>query len=142
MSSYADTSFLVSLYVPDANSAEAARRMQQSLLPVLMTPLGELELVNAVQLRLFRKEIRLSEARAARAAFSADVRDGVFAMQALSQEIFVHAIRLASRWTASIGTRSLDIVHVAAAVALRAGMFHTFDGRQRKLARAAGLIVA
>jgi hypothetical protein len=132
----------VSLYVPDANSAEAARRMQQLPLPVLITPLGELELVNAVQLRLFRKELRLSEARAARAAFSADLHGGVFAMQALSEEMFVNAIQLASRWTAGISTRSLDIIHVAAAVALRADMFHTFDDRQRKLAKAAGLVVA
>ena len=107
-----------------------------------MTALGELELVNAVQLRLFRKDIRPSEARAAHAAFSADLHGGVFAMQALSEEIFVNAIQLASRWTADIGTRSLDIIHVAAAVALHADMFHTFDDRQRKLARAAGLVVA
>jgi predicted nucleic acid-binding protein len=58
LSAYADTSFIVSLYVPDANSAEAARRMQQLSLPVLITPLSELELVNALQLQLFRQEVR------------------------------------------------------------------------------------
>ena len=42
----------------DTNSGEAEGRMQQVLLPVLMTPLGELELINAAQLRLFRKEVR------------------------------------------------------------------------------------
>ena len=109
---------MVSLYVPDANSVEAAKWMQQMPLPVLITALGELELVNAVQLRLFRKEVRSSEARAARAALRADLRDGVFAIQALSEEMFAHARRLASRWTARLGTRSLDIIHVAAAIAL------------------------
>jgi len=79
---YADTSFLVSLYVPDANSAAAARQMQGSSLPVLITPLSELELMNAVQLRLFRKEVRPIEARAANAAFRADLHEGVFAMRA------------------------------------------------------------
>jgi len=132
LSAYADTSFLASLYVPDANSVEAARRMQRLSLPVIITPLGELELLNAVQLRLFRKEVRPSEARAARAAFRADLHDGVFAMQALSEEAFAHARQLASRWTATIGTRSLDIIHVAAAVTLRADVFQTFDGGQRK----------
>jgi predicted nucleic acid-binding protein len=43
--------------------------------------------------------------------------------------------------TARIGTRSLDLIHVAAAIVLRADVFHTFDDRQRKLAGAAGLVV-
>jgi predicted nucleic acid-binding protein len=139
LSAYADTSFLASLYVPDVNSAEAARRMQRSSLPVLITPLGELELVNALQLRLFRKEVRLPEARAAYAAFRADLHDGIFAVRALPEEAFTHARQLASRWTARLGTRSLDIIHVATAIALRANEFHTFDDRQRKLAKAAKL---
>jgi predicted nucleic acid-binding protein len=115
--------------------------MQRLSLPVLITPLGELELVNAVQLRLFRKELRPSEARAAQAAFRADLQDGVFAIRALPEEVFVRARQLASRWTARFGTRSLDILHVAAAIALRAEVFHTFDDRQRSLAKAARLAV-
>ncbi len=142
MSAYADTSFLASLYTPDANSADAARRMERVSLPVLITPLGELELVNAVQLRLFRKEVRPAEARAANAAFRADLHDGVFAMRALPEEVFTRAGHLASKWTARLGTRSLDILHVAAAIALRADTFHTFDDRQRQLAKAAGLVVS
>lgn len=115
--------------------------MQILSLPVIITPFGELELVNAVHLRLFRKEMRPSEARAANAAFRADLRAGVFAMRAVPAVAFTHAIRLATRWTAELGSRSLDIVHVASAVALRAEAFHTFDDRQRKLARAAKLKV-
>jgi len=141
LSSYADTSFVASLYIPDANSAEAARRMRRLSLPVLITPLGELELINAVQLRLFRKEVRPGEARAANAAFRADLHEGVFAVRALSEDVFGYATRLASRWTARLGARSLDIIHVAAAIALRADAFYTFDDRQRKLAKAAKLHV-
>jgi predicted nucleic acid-binding protein len=116
--------------------------MERLSLPVLITPLGELELVNAVQLRLFRKEVRPAEARAANAAFRADLHAGVFAMRALPEEVFTRARQLASKWTAKLGTRSLDILHVAAAIALRAAAFHTFDVRQRKLAKAAGLLVS
>ena len=141
MSAYADTSFLVSLYVPDVNTVEAASRMQQLALPVLITWLGELELVNAVELRLFRKELRPTEARAARAAFRADANGGVFAMHSLSNEMFLYAMRLASRWTARLGVRSLDLIHVASALALHADEFHTFDDRQCRLATAAGLVV-
>ncbi len=142
MSVYADTSLLASLYLPDANSAEAASRMGQLALPVLITPLGELELVNAVQLRLFRKEVRPVDARAAAATFRADLNNGVFSMRALQEEVFARAMQLASKWTAKLGTRSLDILHVAAALTLRVDGFQTFDERQRKLAKAAGLVVA
>jgi predicted nucleic acid-binding protein len=116
--------------------------MERLSLPVLITPLGELELVNAVQLRLFRKEVRPAEGRAANAAFRADLQHGIFAMRPLPQEVFTRARQLASRWTARLGTRSLDIIHVAAAIALRAEAFYTFDERQRKLAKAAKLAVA
>src|SRR5262249_48949736 len=137
----ADTSFVASLYIPDANSAEAARRMRRLSLPVLITPLGELELINAVQLRLFRKEVRPGEAHAANADFRADLHEGELAVRALSEDVFGYATRLASRWTARLGARSLDIIHVAAAIALRADAFYTFDDRQRKLAKAAKLHV-
>ena len=141
MSAYADTSFLASLYVPDVNSVETARRMQRLSLPVLITPLGELELMNAVQSRLFRKEVRSAEARAALAAFRSDLRSRVFAIRSLPEGVFTRAAQLASRWTSRLGTRSLDIIHVAAAIALHADAFHTFDDRQRRLAKAAGLVV-
>lgn len=42
---------------------------------------------------------------------------------------------------ADTGTRSLDILHVATALVLGCQTFHTFDTRQGKLARAAGLKV-
>jgi hypothetical protein len=102
----------------------------------------ELELVNAVQLRVFLKEVRPLEARAANAAFRADLLESVFAMQALPEEFFVRARRLAAKWTAKLGTRSLDIIHVVSAIALRADVFNTFDDRQSKLAKAAKLAVA
>lgn len=139
MSAYADTSFLVSLYSPDSNSADAARRMQREPLPLFLTPLGELELANALQLRLFRKEIRSAEARAGYALFRADMRDGILSMKSLPAAIYTQAKLLGLRWTAKIGVRSLDIIHVAAALALGAETFNTFDVRQRRLARAVGL---
>jgi predicted nucleic acid-binding protein len=139
---YADTSFLASLYIPDANSVEAARQMQRRSLPVLITALGELELVNAIQLRLFRREVRLSEARAANAAFRTDLRDGVFAIRALPEDVYARARQLASKWSAKLGTRSLDIMHVAAAIGLRANVLHSFDARQRTLAEAVKLKIS
>ena len=54
---------------------------------------------------------------------------------------FRRVARLSERYSATTGTRSLDILHVAAAKSLRAVEFISFEGRQRALASANGLIV-
>lgn len=139
MTAYADTSFLVSLYTPDANSAPAAARMSQATLPVLITSLGELELTNALQLRLFRRDLTAAEIKAASAAFRKDVESGVFALHALPAVAFARALQLARRRTPRLGPRTLDILHVASALVLRVHTFYTFDRTQRKLAQVEGL---
>jgi hypothetical protein len=49
------------------------------------------------------------------------------------------AAELSRSYTPKLGTRSLDVLHVACAVELRLRHFITFDERQGKLAAAAGL---
>ncbi len=48
---------------------------------------------------------------------------------------------LSSRHPAKIGCRTLDLVHAAAALALGATAFVTFDARQKEVARLEGLNV-
>jgi predicted nucleic acid-binding protein len=141
LSAYADTSFLVSLYAPDANSIEAAARMRRMGEPVIVTPFGELELANALQLRLYRRELLEAQTRAAYAAFRDDVTAGIFVIKPMSDEVYGQARRLAQRWTRKLSTRMLDIIHVASALALAAESFHSFDERQRRLAKAVKLTV-
>jgi predicted nucleic acid-binding protein len=109
--------------------------------PVIMTPFGELELANSLQLRVFRRELLPAQIRAAYAAFRNDVAAGIFVIKPVSDEIYVQARGLAQRWTRTLGTRTLDIIHVASAMALAAESFHTFDERQRRLAKAVKLTV-
>jgi hypothetical protein len=59
-------------------------------------------------------------------------------MKPMSELMYTQARRLALRWTASLGNRSIHILHVAAAIVLKAESFHPFDDRQKKLAKAAG----
>jgi predicted nucleic acid-binding protein len=141
LSSYADTSFLVSLYVLDANSNLVAERMKLAKLPVLLTPLGEIELANALYLRLFRKELVPSRAKAAHALFRKDIEDGVYQVKPFSPAMFERAKRIAQSQTPRLGTRTLDVLHVASALTLQANTFYTFDRSQRKLAEAEGLTV-
>jgi predicted nucleic acid-binding protein len=139
LSGYADTSFMVSLYTLDANSSSAAKLMTHSRLPLLITPLGELELMNALQLRVFRKELDTSEIKAANAFFRRDLEAGVFTLKPLSPGIFERAKLLARKQTATLGTRTLDLLHVASALVLQADALYTFDRQQEKLARAESL---
>jgi predicted nucleic acid-binding protein len=49
------------------------------------------------------------------------------------------AARISRRRTFQLGVRTLDILHVASALVLKAEAFYTFDGRKRRLAKAEGL---
>ncbi|MBI3667308.1 MAG: type II toxin-antitoxin system VapC family toxin [Acidobacteria bacterium] len=139
MKAYADTSFLISLYTPDANSARAAAQMSRGSTVFLVTPFGEVEITNALELRVFRKEIRRVEAEAAYHAFQGDIRSEVLSLRPLPSAVYEKARQLARKHTAALGVRTLDILHVAAALVLRAEVFYTCDASRRKLARVAGL---
>ncbi len=119
MSAYADTSFLVSLYVLDANSALAVAHMEQAKLPILLTPFGELELTNAISLRLFRRELPASKVKAAQELVRKDLSDGVLLLKPLPEGLFDRAMQMARRKTPQLGTRTLDVLHVASALKLQ-----------------------
>ncbi|HWG59240.1 MAG TPA: type II toxin-antitoxin system VapC family toxin [Candidatus Acidoferrales bacterium] len=138
MSVYADTSFFVSLYLPNEHSAEASRRMAAGP-RVWLTPLHRAEWVHAVEQHVFRKEIPRSEAAAVSAEFDQDCAEGVWVQAYFPDDAFAMCTDLARRYAARMGTRMLDSLHVAAALALKAEQFWTFDERQAKLAQAAGL---
>ncbi len=139
MNCYADTSFIFSLYVPDANSVSAANKAAKMKSPLVVTDFSEFEFINALQLRVFRRELKASEVSEVLTLFRQDVSQGVFRVLPLPGSAFRHAIALANRHTAQLGSRGLDILHVAAALALRCKIFFTFDRAQSALARAAGL---
>lgn len=141
MSAYADTGFIVSLYLLDANSGRAAARMKNAPLPILFTPLGELELLNALSLRLFRQELAPSTIETARALFTEDIEAGVFQLSPLAPVTYERATLIARRQTPKLGTRTLDVLHVASALTLNVHQFYTFDRNQRTLAKREGLIV-
>jgi predicted nucleic acid-binding protein len=136
---YTDTSFLVSLYYLDTHSAEAERRTRRKGLEVFLTPLVEVELVNALQLRVFRGEASPAQTLAARNDLEGDIRNGIFSVLPMPPDAYEVARRLSARRTAVIGTRTLDILHVACAKLLQVDRFWTFDSRQAELARAEGL---
>jgi predicted nucleic acid-binding protein len=83
----------------------------------------------------------LSEFEAARAwrRFSGDMESGVFRRAEFPEAAYRRAVSLAQRFCPTLGTRTLDTLHVACALELGAERFWTFDERQARLAEAVGL---
>lgn len=71
-----------------------------------------------------------------RESFFQHLAAGIFRVEPLVPEAWEKALDLARRHSAKLGTRTLDLLHVAAAIVLRAEVLYTFDDRQRKLAHA------
>jgi predicted nucleic acid-binding protein len=107
--------------------------------PVLVTPLNEMELANALELRCFRRELTRLQARRLWNSFEADLRGSVYSQLPVAAEVFPAALRLAQKHSAVLGTRSLDILHVACALTAGAEAFYTFDKVQSRLAALEGL---
>jgi predicted nucleic acid-binding protein len=138
LSIYADSSFFVAHYLQDRHSPEVDRRM--ALAPrVWLTSFQRAELVHAIQQHVFRGMITLSEANLALQDFEQDSADGVWVLAEQPKMTFATCERLALRHVATLGVRTLDSLHVAAALELKADRFWTFDQRQARLAEAEGL---
>ena len=142
MTAYADTEFLCSLYAPDAHTARAVKRMKRQRLPLAWTWIHQLELRNALRLRVFRGEIVAGQRDASLNALLADLSGGVLAVATPPlAETMTEAERLSALHSEELGTRTLDILHVAAALVLGVTELLTFDARQAALAKAVSLNV-
>ena len=139
---YADTSFLVSLYVQDANSGRAVSAVKSGATPLVFTPLIRHELRNALRLCVFRRQITAAQRESALHDMDADAEAGVLHLTPVDwPKAFTHAEGLGRKHSEALGTRGMDLLHVACALALRAKRFATFDERQRQLAELAGFDV-
>jgi predicted nucleic acid-binding protein len=142
MNHYADSSFLVSCYLADANTPQANAYLSQTAAPLAWTGLHALEVRNAFELGVFRGLLTAADVASAWANVENDLRSARLVRTTVKwPSTFRQAAQLSLRHSATSGTRSLDILHVAAARSARAAVFVSFDARQRALAIAAGLKV-
>jgi predicted nucleic acid-binding protein len=138
----ADTSFLFSLYGNDFNTPRAVAWMKKCKTALTLTSLGEYELANALRFAEFRKAIPPGEAALFLAHFEADKASGRLRIQVCNlADVVEEARRLSATHTLTGGHRGFDILHVAAALLMKAGKILTFDENQKKLAEAEGLTV-
>lgn len=138
MTVYADSSFLVSSYVRDSHVNEFVRRIS-SRPSIWLTPFHEAELAHGIYLHVFYKKLSLDAAARAWNEFQQDCAVGVWTTLSLPERTWEVSASLAKRFGPTLGVRTLDSLHVACALELKAERFWTFDGRQAKLAETVGL---
>jgi len=135
---YADTSLIVSVYVQDSHSA-AAQELMNSNPRLWFSPLHLAEMFHTIAQQVFYRRISAATAQDIYRQLESDRIAGVWAETQLPENAFELCAELARRYGPKLGTRTLDSLHVACALELKAERFWTFDERQAKLAKAQGL---
>ncbi len=132
---YADTSFLVSLFLREKYSGQATAFLSRIRHPLLLSRLTRLEWASALQLRVFRGEIPGDEVPRHRRNFELLENTGSLITDADDGGVWHSAEKLAFEYSHLFGTRSLDVWHAAFALEKKAEWFLSFDVKQRTLAQ-------
>lgn len=139
---YADPSALLKLYLNEPESRAMATWRAKLTGPLPVTHHGRVELINGIGLAAHRRLISEAAVAAALAALDDDFEAGRYRQtDLLWRSALKRAGELSRQHTPALGTRSLDVLHVASALELGLRRFVSFDERQQKLARAVGLKV-
>jgi len=140
MDAYLDTSALARLYYPEEETSQISRWVIQNNQSLPFSSLHEIELKNAVLLKVFRRELLKKQAAQISKNIAQDLNAGVLQRVAVNWgELFTTAIQLSQRHTPVLGNRSMDILHVSLALQMGRGYFMSFDQKQCRLAQKAGL---
>jgi predicted nucleic acid-binding protein len=135
-----DTSAIVKLYIKEPDSRNVSEWIRNNNSPIPLTRLIELELLNALKLKQFRKEISGEDFDSLNLKLKQHEATGVYYRPPMDwANVFHYAFDLSKNHTPTLGSRSLDILHVASALFLKADRILTFDDRQSQLSAVAGL---
>ncbi len=139
---YADTSFLVSLYIDEEQTETVRKYTAKAEAGLAFTPFHRLELRTALRLRIFRRELSQNSLKRLFQLIDNDLQEGTLQHLSLNwNDTMREAEEIADTHLIQVGARSGDLLHVASAVVLGATEFCTFDQRQTELAKRAGLKV-
>jgi len=137
---YVDTSVIVKLYIKETYSQEASAWISANNEAIPKTIFHELEFSNAIRLKQFRNEMSNRQAEIVFQRFSKHEKESIFYHPQINwSDAFIRSLALSKSHTKTIGSRSLDVIHVASALSMGAERFFTFDEKQSQLAAAAGL---
>ncbi len=148
MIAYPDTSFLCAMFRNQANSPEAAKHFAQMPEPLHVASPLLFEFRQATRWQAFlhgkdpKRGFDRTTAQAALAKFHANLASGAIVVVPVDwADVASIAERLSAQYTWTEGYRGFDVLHVATALHLGVTEFLTFDGNQKKLAEAEGLLV-
>jgi predicted nucleic acid-binding protein len=143
LKAYADSSFIVALYLPQQSSPAAAAFMQQYGVALPFTPWHRLEVRNAIRLAVFQQVIEPRQCKTQLKQIELDLREESLIVHTPIDwtNVLREAEKIGAAHNESVGCRSSDLFHIAAALEQGMDHFLTFDERQKKMAKAAGLTV-
>lgn len=141
MTTYVDSSALVSVYVTERFS-KAARAAVQAAAQVPFTPLHQLEVPNAFEMLVGRGAITRDECRVVLEQLDEDIdAQRLVRVSPDLEQVFGRASEFSRLYTARFLARSLDLLHVTAAHVASCTRFVSSDDRQLAVAKATGLTV-
>jgi predicted nucleic acid-binding protein len=141
---YADSSFIVSLYLPEPERTDRAiAYMDRHREALPFTPQHRLEVRNAIRLLVWSKRISTTDRTRAFREIEEDLDTELFLIHSSIDytETCRRAEKIGATHNENIGCRSSDLFHVAVALQLGFKQFLTFDHKQLEIARAIGLKV-
>ena len=142
MSATADSSLIVALYLQEGNSPLADAACAAAPRPLYLTDWHRVEIANAFQRAVLNGRITAAQAALLWQDFTNDIALGRFEIVAIDHAaVLARTLALTQKHTATLGTRSLDLIHIATALELAVTDFLSFDTRQRQTASAEGLNV-
>lgn len=143
MKAYADSSFIVALYLPQQSSAKAIPFMERYAQALPFTPWHRLEVRNAIRLAMWQKVIDALQGKTQLRQIETDLKEEAILVHTPIDwtDVLREAEKLGAAHNLTIGCRSADLFHVATCRELDCDTFLTFDDRQIAMAKAAGLAV-
>ena len=148
MRCFTDTSFLCALYREQDNSERADAFMEAFEGEIIVSSLVLWEFRQSARLQVYRyqsdrtKGFSKSEAERMLGVLGANVKAGGLTLATVEwPDVHSIAETLSATYTIKGGHRAMDIIHLATTKHLGVKRFLTFDGNQKTLAEAEGLVV-
>lgn len=146
MKAFADTSFLFAFYFPRVGSEQAIQKVKTTGEGLVISSLVRYEFLQAVWFKVWLHSkgeasgLSQQTAQSVLVAFDLDLEQGVWrVVDAGFTLLLARAESLVFAHTLRSGARSMDILHVAAALEMGAAELLSFDQNQRQIAMAENL---
>lgn len=137
---YPDSSALRQLYAHDAHSAAMAKWRFRHPGALPLTRFTRAELVNSMAAAVFRGDITETAFLGFQQALARDLHEDDLRLVDIPwRAVMDLAADLSRQHSTRLGTRTLDVLHVASAMELGVKQFLTYDLRQARLATRCGL---